>query len=154
MSDWYILAIYELVRFAKFKADVYWIINQFGDRLKPAQINKALKILVEAGLIAKEGASYKQVKGAVFKGSDLPSEIIKNYHNMAIQEGIHALFNVDVLSREFAAAVIAVRKEDIAALKDEVRKFHKTILSFQDRCDQPNVLIQLNTQLFPLTLLN
>ncbi len=43
---------------------------------------------------------------------------------------------------------------EVPSLKDEVRKFQKTILSFQDRCVEPNVLIQLNTQLFPLTLLN
>jgi len=151
ITRWYIIALLEMIRLKDFKNDPYWISKRFSGHVSPKQVAEAFHILKKEGLVEEINGRLQFTQKIVFAGGDTPSQLIQSFHARNIPVGINKLLTVNVTKREYTASSIAVKEEDIPALKEEIRKFHDKIMQISATQTDADHIYQLNLQFFPLT---
>ena len=151
LAKWYILPILEMIRLKDFIYDANWLSKRFNSIISASEMENVFKLLLDLELVKEKNGSLVITNKILFSGGKIPSELIKNYHAAILPTAQDPLYKVDMGSREYAAASIAVRKEDLQKLKKEIRKFHQKILQYGASITGADDIYQLNLQFFPLT---
>ena len=150
--NWHMLALIEMARLKDFEPNLKWLAERFGNRVSPDQVYDALKILKNFGLLKEESdGKLAATNKLIYGDSEVPSEVIQLYHRSAIPVGLEVLAKVPPQLREFAGAAVAIRKEDVQKLKNDIREFHQKILEYASGITNADEVYQLNMQFFPLT---
>jgi uncharacterized protein (TIGR02147 family) len=152
-SEWYHIAIYELVGMASFSADPYWVADNLIPRIRPEQARKSILLLEKLGLIVfvQEKNCYEQTRERVTTGDEIASLAFVRYHQKMIEIGRESLLTVHELIRDVSSVSFSIPEEKIAELKREISMFRKRILDMSDEWKKSDRVYQMNIQLFPLS---
>jgi len=150
LSKWYALPLLEMLNLKGFKYDPKMIARRFGGDLSAKEVQEAFGLLDEAGLIEFNNGQPKIKHGSNFIGGDIPSQLIKLFHSKIIQQSVNPLFETDVALREYSAATVSIRPQDIARFKKKIQEFQEEIVMECDQIENPDELYQINIQFFPL----
>jgi uncharacterized protein (TIGR02147 family) len=152
LSRWYYPAVREMVARADFVEDATWIARQLRPRIKPAEARRALALLTELGLLERD-ASGRLVRGepSLTTGHEVRSLAIGNFHRQMMQRAAESIETVDRAERDLSALTVCVAAERVPELKARIQAFREALLDLCDRDTAPEVVYQLNIQLFPLT---
>ena len=151
-STWYLPAIRELAARKDFRDDPKWIAEQLQPRITTAQAQKALATLEELGLLSRDGSGrLQQASALVSTGCGPLGHHIINYHRTMLAQAAGALDTVPREEREISSVTLCVSQEVLLDLKERIREFRRELLQLAELEGEPERVVQINFQLFPLS---
>lgn len=154
LSEWYFIAIRNLVNLKGFKADPQYMAQRLRGLITPKEAEAALKVLDQLGLVYEKNGHYHQSEKHLVSKDEIQSTAIRNYHAKSIPLGVKALDKNDLAEREMRALTMSVTKEDALMVKDSIKKYYTELVSkiaASNKKKRPDDLWQLNFQFFKLT---
>jgi uncharacterized protein (TIGR02147 family) len=155
LSHWYYPAIREMTARSDFREDPTWIGSQLIPPVPAKKVAGALDVLLELELIIRN-ANGNLERGAptVTTGHEVRSLAIANYHREMLERAGESIELVNRDLRDLAAMTVCISPETIPVIKKRVHQFRELLLEICDRDTDPSVVYQINTQLFPLSVVD
>ncbi len=151
-SKWYYPAIREIAVFGNRDSTPEQIAKSLNPNISTREAERALKILLELQLLRKDKTGkWEQVDKILTTGPEVKSFIISNYHKEMIKLGMGALERHPKNKRDISGVTLSVKKEKIAEIKKRIIEFRKELLKLESEDENPEQVIQINIQAFPLT---
>lgn len=154
-SEWYIPAIRELVASRGFREDAEWI----GQRLVPAvskdEVQKAFALLLDLGLLGRDAdGRLVQTEAVVSTGVETRGVHIVNYHRTMMDCAIRSVDLVPREHRDISALTLCISRSGLEHLKSRVQAFRKELVGLEAADGRRDVVVQVNLQVFPLTVVS
>ncbi len=152
LSCWYYPAIREMAGRPDFVEDPEWVAKELHPQITTSQARAALKLLFELGLLIR-GVDGRIARGepALDTGHEVTSRAVVNYHRQMLERASDALESVPGKERDVLALTVCIRADSVAELKRRIHEFRETLVARCDDDRDPDVVYQLNVQLFPMT---
>ncbi len=155
-STWYHPAVRELVVAKANDGTPEWIASRLSPEVTVEQVVKSLELLERLGMIRKDEAGrWRQASLLVSTGAELASHVVHRYHKVLLDLAGHVMDDVSGNGashrRDVSTMTLGVAKERIPQLKKRVQEFRQDILKLVASDTEPEEVIQLNIQMFPLT---
>lgn len=148
---WYHPAVRELVGMCKGFVTAKWVASKVNPRITVKAAQESLDLLLRLGLIEKTENSYRK-KHALVKGfSDLKNMMLQNYHREMIDLGKESMERFSSENRNVTSVTISIPAEKITEIKDKISKLREDLLQMALQSKDPNMVVQVNFQEFPLT---
>jgi len=152
-STWYLPAIRELCRRADFVEDPQWIARQLLPRISAREAKRALALLLRLGLLERgDDGKLRQATSLLTTGTGPLGHHIFNFHHMMLERAGHALDHVPHDEREVSCITVCVSEDTMQALKQRMRAFRRELLQLAEVGNEPERVVQLNFQLFPMSV--
>jgi len=152
LSTWYYPAVRELVGRSDFVEDPEWIAGQLVPPISPDEAGAALETLKKLELLVRDDEGRLVRKDvSLTTGHDVRSLAVGNYHRQMLARAAESIELVDSEYRELGALTVCVSRETAVELKRRVQAFRESLLDLCDADPDPEVVYQVNMQLFPLT---
>lgn len=154
-ADWYHPVIRELVMAPGFDGTPEWLAARLVPAISPAQAARSLSLLETLGMIEQTACgSWKQVSTIVTTGPEVRSVMLMNYHRLLLELSKDSLDRVAAKDRDVSALTLGIAAEKLPVLKKKIQQFRKDILEFVADDVAPEVVVQLNMQLLPVSELS
>jgi uncharacterized protein (TIGR02147 family) len=151
-SRWYIPAVRELAGRADFRADPKWIAGRLLPPIKPSEARAALDTLLEIGLLQEENGKIVQSEPLITTGPEMHALHIANYHRMMMQKAAESIDFVPSERRDISAVTLLVGAGGMARVKQRIIRFRRELLELALAEKQPTQVVQMNFQIFPLSV--
>lgn len=152
LSRWYYPAIREMVARADFEEDPEWIAREVLPPITVPQAREALERLLELGMVVRdEQGRLSRGDPSVTTGHEVRSLAIRNYHHQMLQRAGESIALVPSEARDISALTVCIGHELVPELKKRIHAFREVLLDLCDRDTDPEVVYQINVQLFPLS---
>jgi uncharacterized protein (TIGR02147 family) len=151
-ASWYMPAIRELVARPDFQEDPKWIASVLLPPISPQQAREALSTLCSLRLLLRDEAGrLRQAEELVTTGQGPLGHHVVNYHRTMIGHAVQALDHVPREERDISSLTLCVSEAALPRLKERIRAFRQELLQFAELEGQPERVVQVNFQLFPLS---
>lgn len=131
ISNWYILAVRELVTLPDFREDPQWIAQNLNPRISRSQAEEALKVLEKLKyLVRDENGRLKQNEPDISTGSEVKSLHAANYHNSIFVLANDAIRRTPARNRDISALILPVDKEEFRYIKSRVQEFRLELIQY------------------------
>ncbi|MCM0605211.1 MAG: TIGR02147 family protein [Xanthomonadaceae bacterium] len=149
ISDWYPMAILELLKLNRTVHTSSWIASELG--ITPIQVTDALERLERLELIERKDSKWIPIPDAVLSPDGVPSTAIKSFHDQTLTKAIQALYTQSVSDRDFYTYVIPARSKDLPEIRSRVRKFITSLVTEFGNVSGADTVLNLSNQVFQLT---
>ncbi len=151
ITEWYYLAVLNLMRLKDFQSDATWIANRIG--LPEGLIEEALQKLEASKFISKtdEGKWIRNTRS--FNSSDgPPSALIRKAHDQTLRLALETLKTGKIEEYDFSFNTFVLDKKRIDMARVLIRKFLEEFCTEVTKPDaEPEEVYRISVQLFPLT---
>jgi uncharacterized protein (TIGR02147 family) len=150
--SWYSIVIRELTRREDFKEDVTWIQSQFAFPVSESEVQEAIKVMTDLGLILRDVRGRLQATSEKIRSTrDISVEAIKRYHEAMLERAQLGVRKFGVETREYGATSFFMNQDNILKAKELLREFRE---KFETLLEEPggDTLYQMQFQLFPLSV--
>lgn len=151
ISDWYHLVILELFLLRGFQCDAKQIAARLARKIPRTFVDTAVARLHRLGLLEKTpGGSYTRTDLAtgLLIGKGVSNVAIRNHHQQMIELAAAALDKQDISKRDFSGSTVAIRRADLAKVKDAVYRLHALFNDLSANPGEGEMVYRLNVQLF------
>ncbi|MBK8802101.1 MAG: TIGR02147 family protein [Fibrobacteres bacterium] len=149
--EWYIVPLRELVTNFPFAQD--W--NLLGQQLDPPisgeQAREAVELLLELGLLQKDGELYRQVESNLSTPTRSASRLVRNYQLKTLELAGQSLARHDRDLRHISTLTVGLDAEHFEVVREKVRNFRRELIALASEIPHSDRVYQVNLQLFPLT---
>lgn len=151
ISEWYYIALKQLIDTPNFIEDEEWIHKRLRKKVTPSQIRTALTHLLELEIVKRDDKGQLQVvRPGLITTNDIPSGAIKRHHYGMLERASEAIFEQEVEERQINSTTLRIKNEDLTEAKRAIFDFLKEFAArFAD--DDAKEVYQFNIQLFMLT---
>jgi uncharacterized protein (TIGR02147 family) len=152
LSQWHHTLVRELVFLPDFEFSGTWISSRLRGLISPEQAENSLRILVDLGLIKKEGERFVPVDTFVDTGPEDVSFASINISNIHVQHFLawaSILPELPVEERELGLLNIPIHSSKIPEFKKRIQKFQDEIIGWLQSEKNPDQIVQLGTYLIP-----
>jgi uncharacterized protein (TIGR02147 family) len=154
-SRWYLPAIRELALAHDFRPDPEWIAARLVPRIRPADAKLALEILQQLGLLAPDGkGGLSQGASLVSTGAETASLHMVNFHRTMMQLASESLERIRHDRRDISSVTLCLGPSGLEMIKRSIVRFRRELLELSELEKQPEQVVQVNFQLFPLSATN
>jgi uncharacterized protein (TIGR02147 family) len=151
-STWYLPAIRELTARPDFRADPKWIARTLLPKITTDQAEKALSTLVELGLLEPDDERGLRQRDALLSTGPGPlGHHIVDYHRAMLSLAADALDTIPREEREISSLTLCVSQETMLDIKERIRELRREILQLAELEGEPDRVVQVSFQLFPLS---
>lgn len=149
-SDWRLSLVRELACMVDFGDDFQKLSSHCRQNIPPAEMEKLVNRLVELGLIKKENGKYIQSEPFI-KAYNIPPS--STYHRTAdlTELGKAALYNIPKDERYIVSHTLSVSRNTYHEIIEMIDEIGRKIEEESVREENPDEVVQLNMQLFPLS---
>lgn len=159
LAEWHLVALRELVAFPGFQEDPAWIAQQFRSALSETEIQDALKALEELGLVRRENGRLVQNAGNLRTDDVAESQAATLYHLAMSEQARETLVAIRTDAQlyartRFLGLTLSISEDRIPLLIEELHKVQQNLWHIGEppgTALKPEVLYQINLQIFPLT---
>lgn len=149
---WYMPAIRELVTRRDFKEDAEWIGAQLVPAIAAADAKRALETLIDLGLLVRnEAGALTQADALLSTGPETRGVHIANYHRGMMQQAIDSIDLLGPTERDISSLTLCVGPGGLKLFKERIQRFRRELLELSALEDEPEQVVQINFQLFPLS---
>lgn len=151
-SAWYMPAIRELVARHNFREDPEWIGAQLVPAISALDAKRALETLLELGLLVRgDDGALRQADALLSTGPETRGVHIGNYHRSMMQQAIQSIDLVGPKDRDISSLTLCVGPNGLRVFKERIQRFRRELLELSALEDEPDQVVQINFQLFPLS---
>jgi len=151
ISEWYHLAIVDLIKTKGFENNPAFISRKLG--ISEADASMAIERLVRIGALEQVDGQLRQSTENRTTTREVPSMAIRTFHRQILQKAETALDNQELNERDFGSLVFSISKEQLPLFKEKIlqlrREFKNEIASRGS--DEKNAVYCFSSQLFQLT---
>jgi uncharacterized protein (TIGR02147 family) len=152
-SAWYYPIVRELLCFKGCDGTPEWVARRIKPAVTVEQVEKAMVVLKNLGLIEQVGPKkWKQTSSLMTTGPEVSSIILMNYHYGLLHLAREALDQLPPPDRDVSALTIGIARERLPWLKKMIQDFRQEVLKFASIEDNPDTAVQLDIQMFPLSV--
>lgn len=151
-SAWYMPAIRELAARSDFRADPEWISARLVPSITRLEAERALQTLLELGLLVRtpEG-KVLQTETLLSTGPETRGLHIAAYHRGMMQRAMDSIDLVAPEERDISSLTMCLGANGLQAFKARVQRFRRELLELSALEDDPEQVVQMSFQLFPLS---
>ncbi|WP_413584401.1 TIGR02147 family protein [Bdellovibrio sp. HCB274] len=149
VSDWEHMAIYNLISTKGFDHTLNSIVNRL--EISMLQAEGALNRLMEAGLVVNEDGRFVPAYTNVSTQTEVPSEVLREFHRQMINRSVTSLHRDPVDSRSITSIVFPANTKNLAKAKKIILDFNVRMAELMDKGDTTEVY-SLAVQLVPITV--
>ncbi len=151
-SHWYIPAVYELTARKGFKEEPSWIASTLLPPIAKREATRALKVLQRLGLLVRDASGrLVQAETVVETPAGPLGHQVAQFHRAMMVRAAEALDVVPRQEREIAGLTLCLSEARLRELKAELEAFRTHLLERYMRDEQPERVVQVNFQMFPLS---
>lgn len=149
ITEWHYMALLELVSLNNIEHSV----ESFAKKLNivPEMAGSAIERLERMGMLLRQDDKWVTATPERTTTRDIPSPAIRKFQHQLIGKAEEALDNQSVERRDFSAAVFAIDKEQLPAMKERIRQFRRELMKEFEATDNKNAVYSFCVQLFELT---
>lgn len=152
LSSWHNVVVRELAAREDFREDAGWIASQVLPAITPAQASSAMELLLKLGLLVRDaGGRIRRGDPTLDSGHEVTAVGVRQFHRQMIERGREAMDSVPARHRDISGMTVCVRADRLAELKRRIRAFREELMDFCDSQEDPDVVMQINMQVFPLS---
>ncbi|MCX7725696.1 MAG: TIGR02147 family protein [Chitinispirillaceae bacterium] len=150
-SKWYHPVIRELMVNFGLGDDAEAMSQVIVPYISPAKIRKAIKLLIELGLVYKgEDGSWHVTDKIISSEYEYESVFLRNYHLEMLERAKEALDRFKSDEREFQGVTLSTSKETFLRIKERLRSFTDELLNIAAaEKEKSEEVYQINLQMFP-----
>lgn len=147
---WYMPVVWELAGIRGFKNDPEWIAKRIIPNITPGQAKKAIADLTQIGLltVAENGTLIKS-QASLRTGDEVTSSAIAQWHREMIKRGAESIERTSREKRDISSITCSMSLATAKKMKEKVQRFRKELLDLAAEDPSPDMVYQLNFQLFP-----
>jgi uncharacterized protein (TIGR02147 family) len=151
-STWYLPVLRELVRRADFVPDPRWIASQLRPKITRQEAARGLALLRKLGLVDEDDSGrLVQTTALVSTGLGPLGHHVYAFHHAMLERAGHALDHTPREERDVSCLTVCVSDAKLHELKERVSAFRQELLQLAELDDEPERVVQLNFQVFPLS---
>jgi uncharacterized protein (TIGR02147 family) len=151
-SDWFMPAIRELVASRHFREDAEWIADQLIPPISPLQAQRALDTLCELGLLVRNAqGELAQADTLVSTGPETRGLHIVAFHQAMTKRAMESIDLVPSPERDISSLTLCLGRGGLKELKERLQRIRREMLELSSMQSDPEQVVQINFQLFPLT---
>jgi uncharacterized protein (TIGR02147 family) len=151
-SKWYYPAIRELAARSDFSDDPRWIASVLRPKIRPREAKKALEVLIELGLLKRdEDGMVAQSEPIVSSGAETRNVHMVSYHRTMLEQASRSMDLFTGAQRDISSLTLCVSNDGLERLKQRIQRFRRELLELSALEDDPEQVVQMNFQLFPLS---
>lgn len=142
----------ELAAAKAFRDDPEWIAAQLIPPISRREASEALEILLSLGLLRRNARGrLEQGESLVSTGPSTASVHVPNYHRAMMAKASGAIDAIPSDQRDISALTLCLSEDGLKKAKERVAQFRRELLGLSELEQNPNQVVQLNIQLFPLS---
>lgn len=153
-SQWYLVAIRELVGTKDFEEDPQWITRRLRRRVSARQVELALVDLLRLKILKRDGEGrLRQTEDLInFPDSSANFQVVMTVAKQLMEQAMAAVDQDAYEDRSISSVMLACQASDFAAIRNEIREFRSGILARYSRPqDQAESVFNLGIQLTHIT---
>ncbi len=151
-ATWYHPVIRELIAAPEFDGTAEWLAARLYPPITKEQAEKSIELLARLGFIERmKDNRWKQSNPLVSSGPEPASHILFNYHLNMLDLAKGSLRHVGAEKRDVSALTLGVAASRVPQLKQMIREFRNEVLRLASEDANPEEVVQLNIQMFPVT---
>lgn len=155
-SLWYAIPVRDLIAEPDFREDPDWIARRVHPRIKAGEAQRALALLEQTGLVARD-AMGRLVRGQakIATAPKVRSLAVRNYHRAMLAHAAQALDGLPLESRDITSLTVAMSRGQYEAVCARVAAFREELLDFIEDAPQasppdPNDPVPIEREIFAL----
>lgn len=151
-SAWYMPAIRELASRSDFRSEPEWVAAQLVPKITTSEAERAIATLIELGLIVRDpSGKLAQAEALLSTGAETRGLHIANYHRSMMQRAMESIDLVKPDQRDISSLTLCLGENGLRSFKERVQRFRRELLELSALEDDPEQVVQINFQLFPLS---
>lgn len=151
-SNWYFIALRELVTLKNFREDPKWINHKLKTRFHPEEIKKAIQILLDLKLLYRdEKKRLCQTIEQITITQEMGMLAISNFYREMLQKANAAIEEANPEYRDISALTIAISKEEMMRIRERLTQFRREVHAIASGSKNREAVYQLNLQFFNLS---
>jgi uncharacterized protein (TIGR02147 family) len=150
-TNWYNLAVRELVTYPDFKGDYDWLAKKVRPQITPGQAKRSVELLLKLGLIKKNGKSFARSSALISTGPQVSSLAVANFHRTMAQQAAAAMDTVPKNERDMSSCTINISRKGFERVKKAVAECEKKIMAIAGADAPADRVYQVNFHLFPVS---
>lgn len=151
-SAWYMPAVRELVARADFRDDPSWIATQLLPEISRAEAKRALATLLELGLVVRDASGkLRQADALLSTGAETRGVHIASYHRAMAERAMASIDLTPASERDISSLTLCLGPAGLRTFKERIQRFRRELLEISALEDEPEQVVQINFQLFPLS---
>jgi uncharacterized protein (TIGR02147 family) len=141
-----------MVARSDFREDPVWIASELVPSIKPAEASTALGVLIELGLVERDSAGrLSRGEQTITSGHEVRALGVTNYHRQMLERAADSIEAIPSEDRDLSAMTVCVAQRTVPELKRRLQDFREQFMAFCDNDPDPEVVYQINIQLFPMS---
>ena len=126
-TNWYVVAIRELVALKDFSEDALWIIRMLRNRVNKKEVIGAIEDLLNLGLLARnsEGRLYQSNEIVRFVCDDMKFSVVSKIHRQILDNAKISIDEDPYESRSTSAIVLAADSSRFDEMREEIKEIRK-----------------------------
>lgn len=152
LSQWYHLAIREIVDLPDFKNSAKWIARVLCPQITPFEASQSLQLLKRLELVTKIDGKLQPADRIIATENQVHSVKAIEFHRQMIQRGAEAITRFVSDEREISGTTLRISRQDVVNVKMLLREFRKKMLALAVNSSDADQIYQLNFQFFPLII--
>lgn len=151
-STWYIPVVRELLMLGDRRRTPEEVAPLLRPAITPAEARRAVDRLEALGLIRKDDRGrWTPSEKNLTTGPEIRSLVVANYHREMIRLAAESLERFPARERDVTALVLSVRADRMDEIKQKTAEFRNALLELATGEEDPDQVVQVNIQVFPLT---
>lgn len=151
-SNWYNLAIREIVIFGNRKYTAREITNLLDPPVPLKDVRMSLKLLQELGFIIKDDdGCWEKKEKAITTGPVMQSLSLANCHKEMMNLAIASLDRHHAGQRDITGLTISIKSDKLVDIKKRIAAFRKEIMEMACNEEGSDQVYQVSIQAIPLT---
>jgi uncharacterized protein (TIGR02147 family) len=151
-SEWYYSALRSILPVIDFKDDYSAIGKFLSPQLSAAQTEKAIRFLLDLGLLERdENGKYRVTTAQLSAGDAVTSVAMMRFHKQSLDLARRALECYSSEERDVTGVTMSLSQNGFNKIREELSLFRKKIMAIAEQDRNEERAYQLNLQLFPLS---
>lgn len=151
-SEWYHPIVKELVGMKDFVEDPKWIASHTFPKIRPEQARKSIELLEKIGFIKRnESGKLEVAKDRVSTGHRVRGMGLTRFHQSMIELAKKSVTDTPGKERDVSSVTASVDEKTFLKIKNMIHDFQLQVLDEADQVNDPERVVQINVQLFPVS---
>jgi uncharacterized protein (TIGR02147 family) len=151
-ANWYLTPLRELVTLPNFQEDPSWISEMMAPRITPQEAASGIQELIKMGLLKRDArGKLLQTDAIISTADEVTSSAVVQYHKQMMTLASESIERFPREARDISAQAFGISERNALEIKEMIQKFRKDVMEVVARDQVPELIYQLNYQLFPLT---
>lgn len=152
VSEWYFVAIKQLIDAKDFIEDAEWIRNKLRKKVTPGQVRYAIQVMLDLSVLVRDENGHLQINQKPWRtGSEkISSAAIRKHHAGMINLAMESIEEQEIEERHLSSLTL---KFDMKKMEEAKAFIHRMLEEFDQKfCNEESRdLYQFNLQLFGLS---